>query len=199
MQEIDVEELGALLLRVQAGETDAYAPVVQRLQDMALAYGFAVLGDFHAAEDAAQDAFVEAYRELPKLREPRAFPAWFRKIIFKHCDRRTRRKRVAVIPLTSAVEIVAPMLDPAQVVERQELQATLRAALQSLPEHERVVTTLFYVNDYSYRDIAAFLGVPISTIKNRLHAARNHLREHLMETLQEELLAHRPSAQPSFT
>ncbi len=199
MQAIDVEELEALLLRVQDGETDAYAPVVQRLQDMALAYGYAVLGDFHAAEDAAQDAFVEAYRDLPKLRAPRAFPAWFRKIVLKHCDRRTRRKRVAVIPLTSAAELVEPMADPAQVVERQELQATLKAALQSLPEHERVVTTLFYVNDYSYRDIAAFLGVPITTIKNRLHAARSHLREHLVEMLHEELQAHRPSAQPTFT
>ncbi|HSH81407.1 MAG TPA: GNAT family N-acetyltransferase, partial [Herpetosiphonaceae bacterium] len=140
-----------------------------------------------------------AYRDLPKFRELRAFPAWFRKIVFKHCDRRTRRKQVAVIPLTSAAEIAAPLPDPAQVVERQELQAALRAALQSLPERERVVTTLFYINEYSYRDIASFLSVPISTIKNRLHAARSYLREHLMEMLQEELQAHRPSAQPTFT
>src|SRR6185369_14316622 len=52
-----------------------------------------IVRDYHLAEDAAQEAFVEAYRSLPELREPAAFGAWFRAVIYKYCDRMTRRKR----------------------------------------------------------------------------------------------------------
>lgn len=79
----------------QQGEAKAFAALVHHFQDRAVGYVFGLLGDFHLAQDAAQDAFLEVHRTLADLREPAAFPAWFRKIVFKHCDRRLRRKRLA--------------------------------------------------------------------------------------------------------
>ncbi|NIR02616.1 MAG: RNA polymerase subunit sigma-24, partial [Gemmatimonadales bacterium] len=66
-------------------------------QDMAVGYAYSILGDFHLAEDAAQEAFVQAYLDLRKLRVPQAFPSWLRRIVFKQCDRFTRRKRVHTV------------------------------------------------------------------------------------------------------
>ena len=68
---------------------------MRRFQGTAIGYAFAVMGDFHLAEDAAQDAFVEVYVVIGDLRDPAAFASWLRRIVFKHCDRQRRRKRRA--------------------------------------------------------------------------------------------------------
>ena len=65
-----MDELATLVRRVQAGDQEAYAEIVCRLQDMAVGYSYAILGDYYWAQDAAQEAFIEAYRDIAKLREP---------------------------------------------------------------------------------------------------------------------------------
>ena len=84
-----MEDLESLIARTRNGDMDAYGQIARRFQDMAYGYAYSILGDFHLAEDAAQEAFLEAHRQLPKLREPSAFPGWFRRIVFKYCDRMT--------------------------------------------------------------------------------------------------------------
>ena len=71
-----MEELGTLVRAAQAGDKDASGQIVRRFQDMAFAFGYAMLGDAGLAQDAAQDAFIDAYLSLPNLREPAAFPGW---------------------------------------------------------------------------------------------------------------------------
>ena len=93
-----MEELVRLVRRAQTGDGAAYDRIVRRFQDRAVGYAYSVLGDWHGAEDAAQDAFLQAFRDLPALREAAAFPAWLRRLIFKHCDRRTRRRQVQTLP-----------------------------------------------------------------------------------------------------
>ncbi|MCX5759846.1 MAG: RNA polymerase subunit sigma, partial [Candidatus Hydrogenedentes bacterium] len=82
--------LSWLIERSRAGDLDAFTEVLRRFQDMAHGYAYSSLGDFHLAQDVAQEAFVEAYYKLDALREPAAFPGWFRRILSKHCDRITR-------------------------------------------------------------------------------------------------------------
>ncbi len=74
-----MEELETLVTQAQKGDMHAYCTLVGLFQDMAYGYSFSLLGDFHLAQDAAQEAFVEAYRNLPQLREPAAFAGWFRR------------------------------------------------------------------------------------------------------------------------
>ena len=71
-----MEKLTTVIVHAQAGDLGAYGTIVRRFQDMAVGYAYAVLGDFHLAEDAAQEAFIEAYLGLSKLREPAAFSSW---------------------------------------------------------------------------------------------------------------------------
>lgn len=153
--------------------------MVQRFQDMACGYAYSILGDFDLAEDAAQEAFIQAYRELGSLREPQAFASWFRRIVFTQCTRLTRGKRLSTVPLEDAIDVPAPE-EPAQVIEARDMRERVMNAIGSLPENERVVTTLFYINGYSHNDIAGFLDVPVSTVKSRLHTSRNRLKESMM-------------------
>ncbi|MDY7010240.1 MAG: sigma-70 family RNA polymerase sigma factor, partial [Planctomycetota bacterium] len=187
-----MEELKSLVTRSRAGDVDAYGEIVRRFQDMAYGYAYSILGDFHLAEDAAQEAFIEAYRCLGNLHEPAAFPGWFRRIVFKHCDRLMRRKEVAVVPLDAAASVASPDRQPSQQAEDREMSEKVLAAIRSLPEQQREVTTLFYINGYSQETIAEFLEVPAGTVKSRLAASRNRLKERMLNMVEETLHKNAP-------
>ena len=176
---MDADELTRLVTRARARDSGAYDQVVRRFQDMAVGYSYTFLGDFHLAQDAAQEAFLDAYLNLPKLREPRAFAAWFRRVVLKQCDRLIRGKRPATVPLDEAADVAVRGSDPAEVAERAEMQKIVRDAIGVLPEHERAVTVLFYISAYSHQEISAFLGIPVTTVKSRLHYARKALAQTL--------------------
>ena len=71
-----LDDLTTLILRVRSGDVEAFSPVVKRFQDMAVGYAYSILGDFHLAEDAAQNAFMTAYLNLESVRDPAGFPGW---------------------------------------------------------------------------------------------------------------------------
>ncbi len=176
---------------------EAFAEIVARFQDMAYGCAYAVLGDSYLAEDAAQEAFITAWQKLPQLREPEAFPGWFRRIVLTQCNRLTRAKRLPFVPLDASQGIAAPDTDPGALAEKRDLRARVLAAIKALPENERMVTTLFYVDGYTHADISAFLEVPTTTVAKRLHNARARLKESL-EMFKEDLQTHRPSRDDRF-
>ncbi len=188
-----MDELKQLVIRSQAGELDAYGEIVRRFQDMAYGYAYSVLGDFHLAEDAAQEAFIEAYRCLGNLRKPAAFPGFFRRIVFKHCDRMTRRQAHRPSSLAAAAGVASTESQPDQQVEDREMKEKVLAAIRSLPDREREVTTLFYINGYSQNDIAEFLEVPAGTVKSRLHSSRTRLKERMLNMVTETLHNNAPN------
>ena len=187
-----MEELKTLISRTLAGDLDAFGEIVRRFQDMAYGYAYSVLGDFHLAEDAAAEAFFQAYRKLSALRDPAAFPGWFRRIVLRYCDRLVRKRRVPTVSLGDAPPPATPQAGPVQMAEQRELQETVLAAIRALPEHQRTATTLFYINGYSVGDIAEFLEAPEGTVKRRLHDARKRLKERMMTMVEDTLKSHRP-------
>jgi RNA polymerase sigma factor (sigma-70 family) len=186
-----MDALDSVVARAREGDADAFAVIVHRFQDMAVGYSYSMLHDFQLAEDAAQEAFFEAYRTLPKLREPAAFAGWFRRIVFKQCDRITRRQAVVTVPLDTAAEPIQPR-------DEEERKAQVVEAMRHLPEHERSTMTLFYIGGYSMEEVATFLEVPVSTIKGRLHSARERLRAILVDSVADDLRARRPSRNEGF-
>lgn len=182
-----MHELEYTFHQAQNGNLDAYATIVQRFQALAIGYAYAILGDYHLAEDAAQEAFLDAYQNLYKVYAMTAFPSWLRKVVFKHCDRMTRGKRVETVDLTAADNVVSALQNPIDVVEKQELVAGVRAAINMLPHHERDVVVLFYLFNHSQKEIAEFLDVQVSIVKNRLYSARNHLLTLFTDTLSEAI------------
>src|SRR5947209_20057011 len=100
-----MEDLHTLVSRAQAGDLRAFDRLVRRFQDLAVGYAYSVLGDFHLAEDAAQEAFIGAYRTLPQLRAAAAFSGWLQRIVFRSCLHLRRGRRLETVPLDMAAEL----------------------------------------------------------------------------------------------
>ncbi len=199
-----VDEISLLIARATAARTaraeqgQAFGEIVRRFQDLAFACAYAVLGDFHLAEDAAQEAFLAAWRNLDQLRAPEAFPGWFKRIVLTQCNRLTRGKRLRTVALDALADLPATGTDPDAACEERERSERVLAAIGELPEHERMVTVLFYIGDYAQGEIAAFLEVPVTTVKKRLFSARRKLRERMLDMVRETLREQRPSRNEQF-
>ena len=179
-----------------AARREAFGELVIRFQDMAFGCAFAVLGDVYLAQDTAQEAFVIAWQKLAQLREPAAFPGWFKRIVLTQCNRLTRCKRLQIVPLEEEV-VIDP--GPHASAERHDLVAKVLKAINALPENERLVTTLFYIDGYTQADIGDFLEVPVSTVNKRLYSARQRLKSTVVELFKSDLQQQRPSRDANFS
>ncbi len=193
----DKIKITSLVSAARKGDEHAFAELVRVWQDIAVAYAASILRDYHLAEDAAQEAFVEAYRELPSLREPAAFSAWFRTIIFKQCDRVRRRKQPPLTDLDAALAVASPLPSPQDDLERRETTVAVWQAIAALSEAERAVVLLYYMGDHSHAAIAEFLNITANAVKTRLYAARKRLRKY-MGHIEENLRTARPSSDAKF-
>ena len=193
------EESIALVEKAQKGDRNAYSQIVKQFQNLAVGYAYSILRNFPLAEEAAQEAFIEAYLNLKRLRKPAAFPGWLKKIVFKQCDRLTRKKRLPVVSNTQTGEIVSSQSSPSAIAERRELQQIVKQAIELLPKAEGEVITLFYIGERSQKEISAFLEVPISTVKNRLFNARKKLKTNFSSMVEDYLFNQRPSQNNDFT
>ena len=192
-----MQAVTTLIEGVQAGDPDAFAALVRRFQDMAVGYGYSLVGDQQLAEDVAQEAFLTAYLHLSTLRQPAAFPGWLRRIVERQAHR-IHSRQLDCLPLEEAVNWPATTPEPALLVEQGEVREQLDAALAALPEAQRVVVALFYISDYSLQEISAFLGIPVGTVKSRLHTARERLKRSTLTLIQEMLPTYRPSRDEQF-
>ena len=181
-----------------AARREAFGELVVRFQDMAFGCAFAVLGDVYLAQDTAQEAFVIAWQKLAQLREPAAFPGWFKRIVLTQCNRLTRCKRLQIVPLDDEMNAAVDP-GPHAGAERHDLLAKVLHAINALPENERLVTTLFYIDGYTQADIGDFLEVPVSTVNKRLYSARQRLKNRVVELFKSDLQQQRPSRDASFS
>jgi RNA polymerase sigma factor (sigma-70 family) len=142
-----------------------------------MAYGiaYAMLGDTSLAQDAAQEAFIAAYLNLAALREAAAFPGWFRRVVVKHSDRERRSLRASE-PLDESIGHAATLPDPVRVLEASENKSAIHKAIAELPAIQKQIITLFYLRDYSQKEIEEFLELPVSMIKKHLFTARKKLK-----------------------
>ncbi|MFC1601076.1 sigma-70 family RNA polymerase sigma factor [Candidatus Sumerlaeota bacterium] len=180
------------LRRAREGDLEAFAALVRQFEEKAVRWAFSSLRDWELAQDAAQEAFLQAHRDLGALREPKAFPGWLRRLVAKHCDRLVRKKRVPVQPLESVGEIPSSADNPRTIAERREMSKLVLEAIRRLPAHEREVVALHYLEERPHKEIAALLEIPQTTVNSRLSASRRRLRGYLEPLLAEPATAGRP-------
>lgn len=160
-----MDTLESLVRRARGGDAGAFEEIVRRLSRRAVATAHLVCGDLQAAEEAAQDAFLTAWRKLGTLEEPAAFSAWFGTVLVRTASRMRRPK-----PLPLEIEPEAPAGGDA---------GGLPGVVRSLKPMYREVLALRYVEGFSYREIAAALGISVARVKSRLHDGREQIRARL--------------------
>lgn len=164
-----------LLLRARAGDREAFDLIVAAKAEPMYRTALAILGNPADASDAAQDAFVAAWRGIRGLREVDRFDAWLGRILINHCRTALRRRgRVREIDVATVAEasIAAPSYDAADFDE----------AFAQLNLDQRAILVLHHLHGYGVREIAEWLGIPSGTVKWRLNRARNALQQELDRT-----------------
>ena len=197
-----VQELSDVVITAQRGGgpagLEAFGELVRRFQDMAVGYAFALLGDEDLAQDAAQEAFVQLYLHLKNIQDPAAFAGWFKKVVFTCCQRMLRRKRVTMVDISAAENLPGDSPEPAQAFDRKVMRAEILAAIQALPEAQREVLVLYYINEFSYKQIASFLGLSETTVTNRLFAAKRKIKKELWHMVEDNVRGMQVSGDDRF-
>lgn len=173
-----VQDMAELVLveRAVAGDERAFAELVTRYQTAVYNLAYRMLGDAGEAEDAAQEVFLRIYRRLGTYDANHRFSTWVLSIASHYCIDLLRRKRPWLVPLENISNWMrARNRGPEASALAQEQQDTVRTLLAKLPEHYRLVLLLRYWHDLGYEEIAQVVDLPVSTIKARLHRARNAL------------------------
>lgn len=179
-----------LIARSRRGDLAAFNQIVQHYQNAVYSLCLRMLAAPQPAEDAAQEAFISAYRNLEKFRGG-VFRAWLLRIAANACYDELRRRKAR--PSSSLDEsrggddertIDAPSVDPTmeEHAERMELRSTLESALRRLPDEQRLAIVLCDVQGLDYLEIAEVMHCSLGTVKSRINRGRARLRAILLES-----------------
>jgi RNA polymerase sigma-70 factor (ECF subfamily) len=162
-----------LVERAGRGDHDAFAALagasIARLEAVARL----ILRDSELARDAVQEACIRAWRDLPGLRDPRRFDAWFHRLTVHACLDVARRRRRRPIEVDITASMPAFVSDAAIAVAERDL---IERAFRRLPPDQRAVIVLRFYLDLTLPEVAETLGVPLGTAQSRLHRGLAALR-----------------------
>jgi RNA polymerase sigma-70 factor (ECF subfamily) len=181
------------------GKTEAFGVLVRRYQDRLYPTAFRLTGCAEDAYDLLQEAFLRAYEKLDRFKGGSSFYTWVYRIAVNLAFSGYRRKR-SVLRLREQRDRVRSEMtgeqrdtDPSAPLERAERDHLIQEALDSLvPDHRAVVVMKEY-DGLRYEEIGEILGIPVGTVRSRLHRARCELRERLRTLVDDEAQARHPS------
>jgi RNA polymerase sigma-70 factor, ECF subfamily len=159
--------------RCLEGEPDAFRMLVERYQGRALGHAIAIIGNRADAQDAVQDAFLNAHRSLRTFDRERVFYSWFYAILRNCCYKLIARRRVDTIDHAVRLDLLESPTLP--VDERLAIER----ALAALSPTDREVVMLRHFDGLSYAELAESLEIPVGTVMSRLFNARKRLRDGL--------------------
>ncbi len=169
-----------LIRQALRGDLDAFNALVLAYQDTAYTVAFRIMGEAHGAADAAQEAFITAFRRLETYRGG-SFRAWLLRITTNQCydelRRRQRRPAVSVDELGDDPPIPDDSDTPEEVAQQHELQRAIQDCINALNDDQRVVLVLCDVEGLNYQEIAESVGAQVGTVKSRLSRARAAVRD----------------------
>lgn len=180
----------SVVVRARAGDAEAFRQLFEAYRTRVYNYLWQMVHDEELAADLTQETFIRAYRSLPELRDPQAFPAWLYRIAVNLVRDERKRVQVSTVSLEARVEEEGGGEDPGpefadwssnperEVVRRELGRAVERAVASLTPEHREVIV-LHHLQGLEVRDIARILQVAEGTVKSRLGRARTLLRRQL--------------------
>ena len=172
-----------LIRKILSGDDAAFGILVEKYQKSVHALAWRKIEDFHYAEEIMQDTFLRAYKKLPTLKNPNQFAGWLHVIANRLCiDWMRSQKSVMQSLEDTPVEEIEESSYTHHISEQRMTESTERyhelveKLLEKLPENERAVVTLFYLDEMSTKEIGKFMGVSVNTITSRLQRARKRLQ-----------------------
>jgi RNA polymerase sigma-70 factor, ECF subfamily len=176
----DWADLAALVVRAQRGDREAFGELVEQFQPTVYAIALRRLANASDALELTQEVFLHVLRRIGQLREPERFAGWLRQVAVRMAINRATRRvsppSVEVGVLEGASQQTDEPLD--QLIGRERAER-LWEALGRLKSLDREALDAFYIRGHSLLEIAEQLGVPLGTVKRRLHTARKRLRVEL--------------------
>jgi len=178
-----------------AGRREAFGLLVERYQNRLFHSLLHLLGSTEDAQDAAQEAFVNAFEKLGSFRGQSQFYSWLFRIAFNTAvssKRKSRRMSVSLEARRDASGLEPsdgnPTTDPSYALDVSDRQRLVQQALSELCEEFRTALVLKEMDGMSYEEIADLVNVPLGTVRSRIHRARLELREKLSVLLRSEVL-----------
>lgn len=167
------------------GDTDAFGRLVDAYQGAVYATAYYYVGRHGAAQDVAQESFLQAYRSLRRLRDPNRFGPWVREITCRTAANWLRKhgprlQHETPLPHKRTVSIEDARQGPAARLERLEQYDRVRQAIDELPERYRPVVVLRYLQELSYQEISRFTGDSVDEVRAILQRAGRMLRDLLV-------------------
>jgi len=180
-----IADEGQLVQSSRKGDLDAFNTLVQVYQGQVYNLCLRMLGSA-AAEDAAQETFITAYRRLSSFRGGN-FRAWLLRIAANICCDELRRRRSrpaasleAALEAGSPADVPSPLAGPEEEALRRELGRHLQQGLTALPAEQRLAIVLRDIHGLSYEELRETLGCSLGTVKSRIARGRARMREYLM-------------------
>jgi len=162
-----------LINNILGGDTAGYALLVDRYKDLTFTIAYRILGNHEDAEEVVQDAFLKAFNGLATFRQQARFSTWLYRIVYNTAISRKRRKGIRQRSLEEM-----PVFD--KIAEDQgdeeDQGILLEKALQQLPDDEKTLVTLYYLNESSIEDIHAITGLSKANVKIKLFRVRKKLQ-----------------------
>jgi RNA polymerase sigma-70 factor (ECF subfamily) len=168
----------ALVLACQRGERDAFDRLVERYQRDVYRLCYRYVNNHEDANDLAQEAFLKAYRAIPKFRGESAFSTWLYRIAVNTCLNFRSARRRETQELSESLADGAPAAS--ERLEQEERSERVRRAVTRLPEKQRATLILKVYHDLTHEEVAAILGASVGTVKANLFHALANLKK-LME------------------
>ena len=192
-----VDDTVELIRRILSGDDEAFSLLMRKHQEGVHALIWRKIGDFYIAEELTQDTFIQAYKKLGTLKNPRRFKGWLYVIANRRCLNWIKRNKAKMnaLNMQSLENTPSEEIEEASYVHhtshQRETEITeyrrrlAKTLLQELPESERTIVTLYYLGKMTTKEIGKFLGVSVNTVKSRLRRARKRLQEEALvrETL----------------
>lgn len=179
----------AIIQRCKDGDVSAFDELFQRFEKRVFNCALRIAGNYNDASDVAQEAFVRAFNSIQTFRGDANFTTWIYRIVTNvYLDERKKSKSHRQISLDEYIEldessvsrqIVDDSPKPDEIVEKKERARVIQEAINSLPDYQRIILTLYSFQHRSYEEISEILHLPIGTVKSRLNRARIALGEKL--------------------
>lgn len=174
-----------LISRVLNDDHEAMARLVDRYKDGVFGLCLRLVKNKESAEELTQDVFVKMYKALANFKTESKFSTWLYRIAYNHCMSHFRTQKSATSSLQDSAHLTT-INEGAERLDLEDQRRLIKQLLHQLPQDERVILQLFYLEEQSIKEICAITGFGLSNVKVKLHRAKNKLRNQFSDKTQSQ-------------